>query len=189
MRTLTESIEGEYRRYKRLGENAIRQLSDAEVAEGDAGSNSVAIVVWHVAGNLKSRFTDFLTSDGEKPWRNREAEFASRPVSQADVLAKWEDGWAVLLGALAPLTDADLLRSVRIRGEAHSVIQALHRSLTHTAYHVGQIVYRAKALRGSSWQYLSIPPGQSDAYNRSLARERRPAGAGEGAEERQDRAR
>jgi hypothetical protein len=118
-----------------------------------------------VSGNLESRFTDFLTTDGEKPWRRREDEFAARTVSREELLAKWNRGWDVLLSTLASLTDADLAKSIAIRGQALSVHEALHRSLAHTCYHVGQIVYVAHAIRGREWRYLSISPGQSDAYN------------------------
>jgi len=168
MRAIIESIESEYRRYQQLGEGAIRQLGDAEVVAGSGGDNSVAVIVQHIAGNLKSRFTEFLTSDGEKPWRDRDDEFAPRLATRAEVLKAWEEGWGVVLPSVAALADADLARVVRIRGQALSVAEALHRSLAHTAYHVGQIVYRAKELRGASWQHLSIPPGQSQAYNQRL---------------------
>ena len=158
MTNVLSSIESEYRRYKALGEGAFEQASDEDLSRpGPGGGNSLAIVVWHVSGNLKSRFTEFLTSDGEKPWRNRESEFDSRTVSQRELLDKWEDGWSVLFAALAGLKDDDLPREVAIRGVAHTVAQALHRSLAHTAYHVGQIVYLAKALRGDAWRSLSIP--------------------------------
>jgi hypothetical protein len=127
-----------------------------------------------LAGNLRSRFTDFLTADGEKPWRQREAEFTRRDASRTEVLAEWHAGWQSLLATLAALSDADLERTVHIRGQALTVVQALHRSLAHTSYHVGQIVYLAKVLRGDTWQSLSIPPGQSEAYNQHPTRERPP---------------
>jgi uncharacterized damage-inducible protein DinB len=132
----------------------------------------VAAIVWHIAGNLRSRFTDFLTTDGEKPWRDRESEFALRAVSPEDLRAKWEDGWDVLFQTLSMLTDADLSRMVTIRGQGLSVLDALQRSVTHTSYHVGQIVFLARSLRGRRWEWLSIPPGQSDAYNRNPRREK-----------------
>ena len=175
MRVVIDSIQGEFRRYKHLGEAAIRQLSDGEVSHNsDPGNNSVATIVSHLAGNMQSRFTSFLTTDGEKPWRQRDEEFRPKHSSRAEVLAKWNAGWEILLGALATLSDADLGRTVHIRGQALTVAQALHRSLAHTSYHVGQIVYLAKALRGATWQYLSIPPGQSEAYNQQPTRERPP---------------
>lgn len=160
-----DSIRAEYRRYEQLGRSAIAQVPDHELcAVGPRGSHSIATVCWHLAGNFRSRFTDFLTSDGEKPWRQREAEFAPRVVSRVDLLAEWDAGWTTVLDAIDRLSDHDLTREVTIRGQALQVQQALHRSLAHAAYHVGQIVYVAKAIRGSAWQFLSIPPGQSAAY-------------------------
>ena len=167
--TLITSIESEYRRYKALGERALEQVPEAQLSTpGPADGNSLAVVCWHLSGNLRSRFTDFLTSDGEKPWRQRDEEFEARTVSRAELMAKWEQGWKILLETLAELTDETLDRTVTIRGEALRVHEALHRSLAHTAYHVGQIVYLAKALRGEDWTYLSIPPGQSDDFTRRL---------------------
>ena len=125
------------------------------------------MIVWHMSGNLASRFTDFLTTDGEKPWRKREEEFAARMVSKPDCLAKWEVGWKVVLDTIATLTDADLARGVQIRKQSLTVADALNRSIAHVAMHVGQIVYVGKMLQGASWTYLSIPPGQSDAYNKN----------------------
>ena len=165
---IIESIRGEYLRYKKLAESAMAQVPDGQLsASPSEESNSIAMVCWHVSGNLKSRFTDFLTTDGEKPWRNREEEFDARSVSRADLLAKWEDGWAALSGALADLTDEHLTREVTIRGQALSVVEALHRSLAHTSYHVGQIVYLAKEKAGANWTSLSIPKGQSAAFNQN----------------------
>lgn len=165
MRDLIESIRGEYERYKHLAEGAVAQVQDQELSlPGPNGSNSLAIVCWHVAGNLQSRFTDFLTSDGEKPWRNREEEFDDRAVSRADFLAKWEQGWTALFGTLDGLTDAQLSATVTIRGQGLKVHDALHRSLAHTAYHVGQMVYIAKTRCGDRWRSLSIPRGQSATY-------------------------
>jgi Protein of unknown function (DUF1572) len=172
-RTVVASIEGEYRRYRRLGEESIRQLDGEAMTRRPPGDgNSVAMLVWHLSGNLRSRFTDFLTTDGEKPWRDRESEFAARAVTPAEVTAKWDEGWGVLFAALASLSDADLPRAVRIRGQEASVLDALHRSLTHASYHVGQIVFLARSLRGPAWEWLTIPPGQSDAYNRNPTREK-----------------
>ncbi len=161
MRALIASLEAEYHRYKTLGENAVIQLPEAQLADAAGSSNSIATIVWHLAGNLTSRFTDFLTSDGEKPWRDRDSEFLARQVKRQELQAKWEDGWRVLFAALSALTDADLAKTVTIRGQPHTVAEALHRSLAHTSYHVGQIVFVAKALRGADWRYLTIPPGQS----------------------------
>jgi len=174
VRTVLSSIESEFRRYQRLGEESLRQLdAEALVRQPPGDGNSVAAIVWHIAGNLRSRFTDFLTTDGEKPWRDRESEFALRAVSATDVRAKWDEGWNVLLHTLSTLSDADLSRTVTIRGQALSVLDALHRSVTHTSYHVGQIVFLARSLRGKRWEWLTIPPGQSDAYNQNPDREKR----------------
>ena len=124
---------------------------------------------WHVSGNLRSRFTDFLTTDGEKPWRKRDEEFDQRTVTRRELLAKWAIGWDVLFTTLATLTDDDLMKTVTIRGQSHAVHEALNRSLTHTSYHVGQIVYLAHAYAGDGWRYLTIAPGQSTAFDKTIA--------------------
>ena len=166
-RNFIASIEAEYRRYKALGEAAFAQLSREELTAAPKHGNSVATIVWHVAGNLESRFTDFLTADGEKSWRDRESEFESREAATpGEVTAKWERGWQALFVALQPLRDENLTDSVSIRGVSLTIHEALHRSLAHASYHVGQIVYFCRQLRGDTWEYLSIPPGGSDAYNR-----------------------
>ncbi|HJQ54292.1 MAG TPA: DinB family protein [Gemmatimonadaceae bacterium] len=171
MRNIIDSIRGEYLRYKSLAEAAIDQLSDAQLStDGANADNSIAVICWHVAGNLQSRFTDFLTTDGEKPWREREEEFRRRTVTTGELREKWEKGWSVLLATLDELSDADLSRTITIRNQPLRVDQALHRSLAHTSYHVGQIVYVAKSLRGKDWKYLSIAPGQSDSYTKSLTK-------------------
>lgn len=176
MRTIIASIEGEYRRYRKLGDDAFAQLDEAQLgAPGPPGGLSAASIAWHVSGNLASRFTDFLTVDGEKPWRKRDSEFEERDVTRAELQEKWAIGWGVLEAALEGLSDDDLSRVVTIRGRECTVVEALHRSLAHTSYHVGQIVYVAKAHRGSEWRSLSIPPGQSDAFNEKLARKKPPA--------------
>lgn len=167
------SIAAEYRRHKALADSAMAQLAERELGEpGPGSSSSVAVVAWHVAGNLTSRFTDFLETDGEKPWRNREEEFSPRQPAREELMRHWEDGWRVLFESLSSLTDENLYRTVRIRGTELAVHEALHRSLAHTSYHVGQMVYLAKALRGPSWKYLSIPPGGTDAYNKNPTSER-----------------
>lgn len=158
-------FEGEYRRYKALGEGAFSQLDAGQLSAETLGGSSVATIVWHVSGNLESRFTAFLHSDGEKLWRDRESEFASRSVSLAEVREKWDGGWRVLLKELESLSDADLTRTVTVRDISLRVDEALLRSLAHTSYHIGQIVYIAKALKGGDWEYLSIRPGGSAAYN------------------------
>jgi uncharacterized damage-inducible protein DinB len=158
VREILDAIEFEYRRYKKTAEGAIAQATDEELAAVPApDGNSIAIVVWHLSGNLKSRFSDFLVSDGEKPWRDRESEFDARGVSRHQLLAKWDEGWAVLFDALSGLDDNALRRRVAIRGEEMSVLQALQRSVTHASYHVGQIVLLAKSFRGTEWRSLSMP--------------------------------
>jgi hypothetical protein len=157
-RELIASIEGEYRRYKAYGERTFEQLTAGDLVRVLApDGNSIAILVWHVSGNLKSRFTDFLTTDGEKPWRQRQSEFDERPVTHDELRRKWDEGWSVLFGTLSALIDADLVRRVTIRGESLAVHEALHRSLAHTASHVGQIVLLGKTLRGAEWKTLTIP--------------------------------
>lgn len=166
MTEMIESLKAEYLRYKALAEAAFNQVNDEELSvSGSHAGNSLAILCWHLFGNFRSRFTDFLTADGEKSWRDRDEEFAPRAVSRAEFLAKWEDGWAAVLGALASLTDEQLKQTVTIRGQTLQVHEALFRSLAHTSYHVGQMVFLAKSLRGDEWRYLSIPPGGSKAYN------------------------
>ena len=167
MTAFIASIRAEYLRYKALAEAAIAQLGDDDLAApAPNGGNSIATICWHVSGNLRSRFTEFLTSDGEKPWRNREEEFLARSVTRAEVLGKWNAGWDVLLDTLTTLGDDRLGDTVTIRGQPMLVHEALHRSLAHVCYHVGQIVYAAKMIRGRDWKYLSIAPGMSDAYNK-----------------------
>ena len=152
-----------FRNYKTLGERAIAQVSDDHLHTLlDPDSNSIAIIVRHLAGNLRSRFTDFLTTDGEKPDRNRDAEFEMRtPANREEILRSWDSGWAAALGAVDALTPADLDRTVYIRSEAFAVIEALNRLVTHAAYHVGQIVFLAKHLAGPNWTSLSIPKNRS----------------------------
>ena len=173
MNPFIDSIRNEFLRYKALAQGAIVQVSDAKLAaHGPDHANSVVVICWHIAGNFQSRFTEFLTSDGEKPWRHREEEFADRTVTRAELMAKWELGWTTVLDALNGLTDADLGRTVTIRSQPLFVHEALHRSLAHVAYHVGQIVFIAKALQGPDWKFLSIPPGKSDEYARNATMER-----------------
>ena len=163
---IVESIRGEYLRYKKLAEAGIAQVPDDQLsAMASDQSNSIVTICWHISGNLKSRFTDFLGADGEKPWRNRDEEFDARSVTRAELLAKWEDGWNALLAALSEVSDDMLSREVTIRGQTLSVLEALHRSLAHTSYHVGQIVYLAREAAGEKWTSLSIPRGQSAAFN------------------------
>ena len=168
MPDVMSSIAAEYRRYKTLGEAAIAQLSDAELARPSVGdSNSIVVIVRHIAGNLRSRFTEFRTTDGEKPWRNRDEEFEDRTLTREELMAAWESGWGILFETLDSLTDDDLHQMVTIRGHSNSIHEALHRSLAHTSYHVGQIVYVAKSLHSADWRSLSIPRGQSAAFNQN----------------------
>src|SRR5690348_16174498 len=159
-----------FRQYKKLAERAIEQVQDEELVRVlDDEMNSIAIIVKHMAGNMRSRFTDFLTSDGEKPNRDRDSEFVDPPNSRPELLALWEEGWRCLFSAIEPLSDHDLSRTVTIRGEAHSVMQAINRQLAHYAYHTGQIVYAAKHLAGSNWTALTIPRGKSPEFSSRVA--------------------
>ncbi len=135
----------------------------------DPESNSIAIIVKHMAGNMKSRFTDFLTSDGEKADRHRDTEFEAPPETRAEVMALWEQGWGYVFHALGELTDADLERRITIRGEPHSVMQAIHRQIGHVSYHVGQIVYLAKHFAGENWKAITVPKNKSAAFNADVA--------------------
>jgi hypothetical protein len=152
--------------YKLLGEQAMSQVTDEQLCwQPNAVSNSIATIVKHIGGNMLSRWTDFLTTDGEKPWRAREAEFDNDLGTRAKVLAHWEAGWQCLFTALDGLTPADLDRLIYIRHQGHSVTEAINRQLAHYPYHVGQIVFLARLLAGEAWQSLSIPRGSSAAYN------------------------
>jgi hypothetical protein len=168
-RELLDCMRAEFRVYKRMAEKSLAQVpDDALHARLDAESNSLAVVVRHVANNLRSRFTDFLTTDGEKPDRQRDREFEESPHARAELLADWEDGWARLTATLDALTVDDLARDVVIRGEPHTVVRALHRALAHIASHVGQIVLLSKHYAGDSWRTLSVPRGESDAFNAKM---------------------
>src|SRR5512140_3045558 len=150
-----------FRYYKKLAERAMEQVTDEQLfATLDEETNSIAIVVKHMAGNMRSRWTDFLTTDGEKPDRNRDAEFEPETAgSRTDLMLLWEAGWKVLFDALAPLSDQDLGTKVAIRNEPHSVMQAINRQIAHYSYHVGQIVFLAKHLRADDWKVLTVPRG------------------------------
>ena len=146
------------RQYKKMAEGAMTQVSDGQLfATLDGEMNSIALIVKHMTGNMRSRWTDFLTSDGEKPDRNRDTEFVAPPATREALLELWENGWKLVFSALEPLSDADLGRTVTIRGEAHSVMQAINRQIAHYASHTGQIVFLAKHLSGTNWKSLSIP--------------------------------
>lgn len=159
-----------FHQYKSMAEGAMSQISDEEFFRAlDAESNSVAVIVKHMAGNMRSRWTDFLTSDGEKPWRNRDSEFEEGgDLTRAQLLERWEAGWELVFSALEPLSDADLKRAVAIRGEQHSVIQAVNRQIAHYASHVGQIIFLSKHFRSAQWKTLSIPRNQSAEFNRQM---------------------
>ena len=159
-----------FRFYKRLGDGALAQASEEAVFTVlDPEANSIAIIVKHLEGNMRSRWRDFLTTDGEKPDRDRDAEFEAPPKTRAEVLALWESGWELVFRELDRVTEPDLTRTIYIRGEAHSVMQAIHRQLAHYAYHVGQIVLLAKHFAGSQWKSLTIPRGKSASFNSQVA--------------------
>ncbi len=171
MRAVVGSIEEEFRKWQQLGARALEQLTDDQVnSPGEGGNSSVAVIVQHVAGNLRSRFTNFLTADGEKPDRNRDGEFVEPGVTCAEARAMWDRGFAVALQTLAGLSDADLGKTVTIRTEPCTVAEALHRSLGHTANHAGQVIYLAKSHCGERWRTLSIPKGGSEAFNAKMRR-------------------
>lgn len=156
-----------FRYYKGLAEKAMAQVADEHLfLVLDSEMNSIAILVKHMSGNMRSRWTDFLISDGEKPTRHRDSEFEDAPATRAAVLAAWEQGWLCLFSALEPLTDADLSRTVTIRGEPHSVMQAMNRQMAHYAYHCGQIVLLAKHFKHEDWKSLNVPRRQSAEFNR-----------------------
>lgn len=168
-RHIIDMCVAEFDKTRRMCEAAIAQLSDAQLhVRINPHQNSIAVIVQHMAGNMISRFTDFLTSDGEKPTRDREGEFADRQLSRTELLALWQSGWEAVLAALRGLSDADLSRTVTIRGEAHTVFQAINRQTAHYALHMGQILLIGKHLLGERWRYLTIAPGASDAFNRSM---------------------
>jgi hypothetical protein len=160
----------EFRKLKILAEKAVAQVAEADLLVAlDSDSNSIAVVMKHMAGNMRSRWTDFLTSDGEKPDRNRDSEFVIEPEdTRKSILERWEAGWCCVFGAIEPLTSGDLERTVSIRGKPHSVLEAIQRQLTHYAYHVGQIVFLAKHFAAEKWQTLSVRRGKSEAFNASM---------------------
>jgi hypothetical protein len=161
---------GVFRYYKRLGESAMAQCPDDKLfVEIDSESNSVAIIVKHLVGNMRSRWTDFLTSDGEKPNRQRDTEFEAPSKTRQEILAMWESGWKLLFDALGPLTDADLERTITIRTEPHSVMQAVNRQIAHYAYHVGQIVYLSRHFAKGEWKSLTIPKKKSAEFNARMS--------------------
>lgn len=161
-----EEARRQLRGHKHMGEAALAQLRDEDFFVAlDPEANSVAVLVKHLAGNMRSRFTDFLTSDGEKPDRFRDREFEMTPATtRAEVMTWWENGWACVFHAIDPLQPADVMRTITIRGEPHTVLQAINRQIAHYAMHIGQIVLLAKHLRSTEWKTLSIPRGKSEEF-------------------------
>ena len=177
--TCLEDARREFRSLRRLADRALEQVSDSDFfATLDAESNSLAVLVKHLGGNLRSRWTDFLASDGEKPDRRRDTEFELDAAdTRANLRARWEAGWQALFDTLESLTPADLERVVTIRGEPHTVIKALHRGLAHAGVHIGQIVMLAKHWNGPEWKTLSVPRGKSEEFNRRMAEQQKKPGA------------
>jgi hypothetical protein len=158
-----------FRHYKKLAERAMEQVTDEQlITVLDDEMNSIALIVKHLAGNMKSRWTDFLTADGEKPDRNRDSEFVEPPLGREALMELWEQGWNYVFTALGPLSDADLGRTITIRGEGHSVMQAINRQLAHYTYHCGQIVLLAKHLQHDKWKSLTVPRNRSAEFNRRV---------------------
>ena len=156
------------RQYKQAAERAMAQVPDEHLsALLDSEANSIALIVKHMVGNMRSRWTDFLTSDGEKPDRNRDSEFEDPPATRQALLATWEKGWRLVFDALEPLTEADLTRTVTIRGEPHSVMQAINRQIAHYAQHIGQIILLSKHFAGEEWRSLTIPKRRREPEDRS----------------------
>jgi hypothetical protein len=163
------SIKNQFRQYKTLGEKAIDQVPDEKIYwQYNEETNSIAIIVKHLAGNMLSRFTDFYNSDGEKKWRDRDGEFENEQLSRERLKALWDEGWDCLFQVLNSLSAADLLKVVVIRNEEHTVVEAINRQLTHYAYHIGQIIFIAKMALGSHWRTLSIPKNASRAINAKM---------------------
>lgn len=173
--TYYDEIRRSFRGYKRLADGGLAQLNDQEFFQlPDPESNSAAQIVKHIAGNLRSRWRDFLTTDGEKPDRNRDQEFVLTPAdTREDLMRHWEESFKIVFDNIASLTVEDFGRTVTIRGEPHTILQATNRSLMHTAYHVGQILYVGKHLRGAKWTMLSIPKGKSEEFNSMKPEDRR----------------
>jgi uncharacterized protein DUF1572 len=166
---VTEALTKRFEAYKQMAEKAFSQISDPQLHQAlDDNTNSVAVTMKHVAGNLRSRFTDFFTTDGEKPNRNRDSEFVDHGADRVEMIADWESGWQTLFTTLAAIADADLQKIVKIRGESHTVIDALVRALAHMTYHVGQIVQLSRHLAKDKWTVLTIPRGGSNQFNDTM---------------------
>lgn len=164
-----ESAVSEFRRYKTLGDKTFTQLSDKDIhwQNGDY-DNSIAIIVKHLSGNMLSRWTNFLTKDGEKTWRNRDTEFEESPTTKAEMIVIWEKGWNCLFDAMDTVTEENFNQKIKIRNENHSIIEAVHRQLAHYAGHIGQIIYIGRMIKGKNWQSLSIPKGGSVDFNKKM---------------------
>lgn len=161
-----KSAKRQFDLYRHLGEKAMVQLADEDLTwQPDAETNSIATIVKHLWGNMLSRWTDFLTTDGEKPWRARDAEFEADSAIRAEIMKRWTEGWACLSAALDSITDADLERIIYIRNDGHTILEAINRQIAHYSYHVGQIVFIAKMRQSAGWQSLSIPRNKSNDYN------------------------
>lgn len=161
------SIKKQFEYYKALGDKTFNQLNDDELFwQYNAESNSIAIMVNHLWGNMKSRWTDFLTSDGEKEWRNRDSEFENLINSKVDLLDKWNDGWHCLFKALNSINESNFNNPVYIRNQSHTIVEAINRQLAHYAYHIGQIVFLGRMIKGNNWKSLSIPKGKSTDFNK-----------------------
>jgi Protein of unknown function (DUF1572) len=172
-----EEARRQLRGHKRMGESAMSQLSDKDFfVTLDPEANSIAILVKHLAGNMRSRFSDFLTADGEKPNRFRDREFELSPAAtREEIMAWWEEGWSIVFNAIDPLKPEDVMRTVTIRGEPHTVLQAINRQIAHYAQHIGQIVFLAKHLRSNEWKTLSIPRGKSEEFKKVPPKTYKPA--------------
>lgn len=172
---IIESIQAEYRRYRELAEDAVAQIDDMELHKPvSEDGNSVAVILNHLSGNLRSRFTNFLTEDGEKSWRDRDNEFVDHREDREQIMHRWRESLKIVEKAITELNDGDLSRLVKIRGNQLKVVEALERSLAHYSYHVGQIVLLCRNFRGRHWRTLSIPRGESAAYNLNPDKERNP---------------
>ena len=153
--------------YKELGDKTFAQLTENDFHyQPNESSNSIAIIIQHMAGNMLSRWTDLLTTDGEKEWRNRDIEFEEQHMNKEQLIGSWEKGWACCLGAIASLTEADLGKTIYIRSEGLTLADAINRQLAHYPYHVGQIIYIGRMIKNETWQNLSIPKGRPDQFNR-----------------------
>lgn len=168
MNDYLESVKKQFGYYKMLGDKTFMQLTDEQLFwQSNQESSSIAMIVQHLSGNMRSRWSDFLTSDGEKIWRDRETEFEVKTTSRKELLAKWNAGWQCLFEAINSLTDSDLEKEIYIRNQGHTVVEAINRQLAHYPYHIGQIVFLGKMLCNENWKSLSIPKGNSDEFNTS----------------------